>query len=260
MSELDQLLRAVHNSSKYQQVNADFVRRLGQIELDKRRNLKAAIKATKNKLHQVAGAYLSSRMDYDQWLEALRDADNLRSQCRAIMEAHASTRERLPILDEFYSTILADLGPIHSVIDVACGLNPLTIPWMPLAPDATYWAYDIYDDLMHFVDNLLQILDVNGHGYAQDISRPVPSQAAQVALVLKTLPVLEQIEKGAAVRLLENIQADHIVVSFPIASLTGKHKDMATHYETQLRDWLVGKAWRVHRWEMATELTFRLDT
>ena len=70
------------------------------------------------------------------------------------MSLHASTRERLPILDGFYSTVLAALPAPRRVLDIACGLNPLASSWMPLAPDVTYTAYDIYSDMMQFIARL----------------------------------------------------------------------------------------------------------
>src|SRR6185369_15725969 len=144
--------------------------------------LKEAIKATKNKLHQVAGAYLDARLPYDEWLalltaaaaderrttnderptanddEALSNSvlstqsSALAQACRDIMRHHASTRERLPILESFYTTTLASLGPVRSVLDLACGLNPLALPWMPIAPDASYYACDIYADMIAFLN------------------------------------------------------------------------------------------------------------
>jgi len=117
---------------KYSRVGEDVVRRVGAVELDKRRNLKEAIKATKNKLHQIGGAYLDDSPNYVAWSRALAEAASagpkaLRTACREIMRHHASTNERLAILDEFYSAVLADLGPIHTVLDIACGFNPLAI-------------------------------------------------------------------------------------------------------------------------------------
>src|SRR3954454_15558408 len=155
------LIASVQSSQKYAAISEDMIRSIGLRELAARRNLKEAIKATKNKLHQVAGAYLDARLPYDDWLallEAAAAADRqpttddrplsnsklkplplsaakgqnsaLARACLAIMRHHASTRERLPILESFYATTLASLGPVRSVLDLACGLNPLALPWM----------------------------------------------------------------------------------------------------------------------------------
>ena len=137
--ELDALVAAVLGSSKYRAVAPDLVRAIGARELAARPNLKTAIKATKNTLHQAGGAFTDAPIDYDRALAELRAAaaagdEPFRAACRAVMARHTSTRERLPILDTFYATTLAGLPSPGRVLDVACGLNPLAWPWLPLPP------------------------------------------------------------------------------------------------------------------------------
>jgi 16S rRNA (guanine(1405)-N(7))-methyltransferase len=71
---LQQLLEAIQTSAKYRHIDEGFIRSVGAGELEKRRNLKEAIKATKNKLHQVGAAYQDNVPRYARWLEALREA------------------------------------------------------------------------------------------------------------------------------------------------------------------------------------------
>ncbi|HVO69609.1 MAG TPA: hypothetical protein VMT24_06170 [Aggregatilineaceae bacterium] len=260
---LDRLAADVLRSPKYGQVCEEFIRYVGAGELRKRRNLKEAVKATKNKLHQVGGAYLGSRPNYVEWGDMLAvsvpDRERFRETCRRIMGYHASTRERLPLLDEFFAAILADLAPVRSVLDVACGLNPLAIRWMPLAPGAAYYAYDIYRDMIGFIDGFLSLVGVNGQAQARDMLQFVPPEKVEVAFLLKTIPCLEQVDQSAGLRLLEAVNADHVLVSFPVLSLGGFDKRMADNYEARLHDLLAGKGWPVKRFEFATELAFLVD-
>ena len=264
-SPVEQIVDAVLASSKYRHVSREFVRNLGADEFAKRRNLKEAIKATKNKLHQVAGAYLEQGGDYRLWLEQIRteldvgDGDQVRRLCAGIMGAHASTRERLPILDNFYATTLASIAPIRSAIDIACGLNPLAIPWMPLAADAEYYAYDIYDDMMAFLRQFMELIQVRGRAETRDVIRACPTRKAELALVLKAIPCLEQIDRSAPLQLLERLQADYLLVSFPIRSLGGRNKGMATNYELRFHELVDGKNWSIQRFEFATELAFLVE-
>lgn len=261
---IDALVAAVLGSPKYQPITPDLVRRVGARELAARRNLKAAVKATKNKLHQVGGAYLEARIDYEQALIQLREAADTplawRDACRQIMRRHASTNERLPILDDFYATILAGLPPIHSVLDVACGLNPLALPWMPLAPGATYIACDIYTDLMQFLQEFFALAGVNGQAEVRDVIGRPPAYPVDLALVLKTLPCLEQVEKTAAVRLLDALQARYLLISFPAQSLGGRRKGMVENYEAYFYTLIEGRNWQVRRFEFATEVAFLAET
>lgn len=257
---LETLVDAVTRSAKYAAISPALVRRLGAEELAKRRNLKAAVKATKSKLHQVGGAYFTARIDYDEALAQLaavrEETAVFRQTCQDLMRRHASTRERLPILDQFYGRLLADLPPVHRVLDVACGLNPLALPWMPLVPAVEYVALDIFGDMMAFLQGFFDLVGVNGRAIQQDVLSTPPSETADLALILKTLPCLEQAQKGAASSLLDAIQARALIISYPVHSLGGRSKGMVSTYEAQFEALAHGRGWQVQRFEFQTELAF----
>jgi 16S rRNA (guanine(1405)-N(7))-methyltransferase len=261
-ARLDDLVRSIVESPKYRTVSQELVRRIGRRELAARRSLKEAVKATRNKLHQVAGAYLDGRPGYAAWVEQLAAAQasdrELRQACLRIMQHHASTRERAGILDRFYTTALAGLPPIHSVLDVACGLNPLAMPWMPLAPDATYYACDIYVDMMVFLDDFFRLAGVRGQAQVCDLLGDPPGQPVDLALVLKALPPLEQLDKRAGLNLLRALNATYLLVSFPARSLGGRDKGMVEHYASRFLALAAAEGWPVERFEFATELVFRM--
>ena len=257
--QLDRLVEAVLGSPKYRHVSRDLVRRIGEIELGKGRGLKEGIKATRNKLHQVGGAYFEGRARYDDWLVELRVSageGKLREACRKVMGSHASTRERLPILDEFYAVTFADLPPIRSVLDLACGLNPLALPWMPLPPDVTYHACDMYADMVGFLNGVLELMPVNGSAGVCDVLGAIPEEEVDLALILKTIPCLEQVDKTAGARLLENVRAEHLLVSFPVQSLGGRGKGMLENYEARFLEIVGDKPWEVRKFTFQTELAF----
>ncbi len=256
---LDDLVSAVTRSAKYAHVSPMLVREIGAVELTKRPRLKDAVKATKNKLHQVGGAYLSGSLRYQTWLNDLRSAetpDDLRATCIAIMRQHASTRERIPILDTFYATTLADLPPIGSVLDVACGFNPLSRPWMPFDDAVEYSACDIYADAMAFLQEAFPLLGVNGRAEQRDVIHDPPSAPVDLALVLKTLPCLEQVDKAASRKLLDGLNARYLLISYPVASLGGRKKGMAESYTAQFEALAAERDWSFERFEFETELAF----
>lgn len=253
---IDDLVAEILKSPKYKNIAVDFVRRVTEQEAPKHTNFKTAIKAIKNKLHQVGGAYLNETMPYSRWLNELQQTENRAEVLKKIMQSHASTKERLPIVETFFQTTLAEIAPVESVIDVACGLNPLAIPYMPLVPMSSYYAYDIYQDMTGFIHTCLPILGVQGHAQAHDIGQFIPPEQAQVAFVLKTLPCLEQVQKTISLNLLESLQTDYLLVSFPVRSLGGRHKGMVSNYEAQFTELVAGKHWQMQRFEFSTELAF----
>jgi 16S rRNA (guanine(1405)-N(7))-methyltransferase len=185
--------------------------------------------------------------------------DEFRKTLLSIMGHHASTRERLPLLDEFYTTCLAGLPPFKSVLDLACGLNPLSIPWMGLAKGAHYHAVDIYKDMMGFLSEALASLQVDFQARTGSIIPAGPFQPVELALVLKTIPCLEQVDSAAGKNLLDAIQADVILVSFPLRSLGGRDVGMAANYEKRFLEFASGKRWKVNRFEFQNELVFQVS-
>lgn len=259
---LPELVVAVLNSVKYRHIAPALVRTIGAQELAKRRNHKEAIKATKNKLHQAVGAYWSGNQAYAEWLALLHasaaETDALHAVCRTILRQHASTRERLPFLAEFYTTIFAGLPPIHSLLDLACGLNPLTIPWMPLAPAASYAACDVDGEEIAFLQQALPILGVRGEATVCNLLELCPLPPVDVILLLKALPCLEQIDKEISTRLVAAMQAPVIIISYPAQSLGGRHKGMVESYRTHFQSLVQAGGQQVEEFHFPTEIVFRL--
>lgn len=261
--QLDELIATVLASSKYKDISPVLIKRIGEQELQRRRTLKEAVKETKNKLHQVGGAYLDANEQSQSWLYELQQGTHknkqaLQDTCRKVMAYHASTRERLPILDVFYDTLFAQLPPIHSILDIACGLNPLALPWMP-QEITTYYAYDIYQHITDTLNEWLQLLQLQGHARVCDVLQDCPTREVDLAFILKTLPCLEQVDKQAGHRLLHTLNARHIIVSYPLQSLAGRGKGMLTFYEKHFKELIADEPWSVQRFEFANELVFVLE-
>jgi 16S rRNA (guanine(1405)-N(7))-methyltransferase len=261
------LVAAVRQGAKYRHVSADLVAAIARGELARRGSRAAAIKETRNKLHQAGGAYLGTRVKYGDWLADLSaasrtgDPEEVRNACRRIMRHHASTRERLPILEGFYGRMLAGLPPIKSIVDVACGFNPLAIPWMPLAPEATYLALDIYDDMIDFLNACFPLLGIaRGHAQVRDVSRSRIEGHADVALILKALPILEQLQEGTAMTLLRSLDVPYLLVSFPARSLGGRSKGMVRNYGAWFDAAARAEGWSVERVVFPTELAYLVRT
>jgi 16S rRNA (guanine(1405)-N(7))-methyltransferase len=257
----DRIVAAIAAIGRHRDVAPDVVRRVALEEIPKRSSFAETLKATKARLHQIGGAFLSPTMPFDRWLAELRDADlAMRPDiCKRIMASHASTRERLPLLDALYATIFADLPPIHSVLDLACGLHPLALPWMPLAPGATYHAYDIYEPMMRFIDAFLELSGVAGSASTWDLVQGPPPMRADLAFILKTLPCLELTRQEAGKILLTETRARFLVVSFPLHTLGGHRKGMGATYERHFAELTSDQSWQIRRYAFTSELVFVID-
>lgn len=262
MDDLDRLVEAVRENPKYRAIDEGLVRRVGAQELAKGRGWKEAVKSARGKLHQVGGAYQEGGIRYAAWAEEMERLPHdlghpdARDFCRRMMAQHASTKERLPLLDVFYQDTLAGAAPLTSLLDVACGLNPLALAWMPAAANVEYTACDIYTDMVEFLNRFFVHFGVRGRAFVCDLTATVPDVPVQAALALKTIPCLEQLDKNIAPRLLDGLRAETLLVSFPARSLGGRNKGMPEFYEAHLRDLLHGKDWNVQKFAYSTELAF----
>jgi 16S rRNA (guanine(1405)-N(7))-methyltransferase len=259
---LDELVEQVRENEKYTAIDLQLIRSLGATELQKRGSLKEAVKSTRNKLHQVGSSYQEKPIPYPAWqnelsaLPAELASESVRAGLCRWMQMHASTQERLAIHETFFKQSLSGLGPIHSILDLACGLNPLNLPWMPFASDFSYSACDIYTDMVAFLDTFFAHFHLHGSAFTCDLTRTIPPQPVQLALLLKTIPCLEQIDKGAGLRLLEGLQAENILVTFPTHSLGGRSKGMVHNYSDHFAQLVSGKPWQITRFDFPGELAF----
>ncbi len=282
-AQIDAVVDAILAVPKYRSIDPTLIRTLASRELVVRRTTREALKATKNHLHQVTGAYVKQRIDVERWLALLRSGAALppvtpseetliraaRANLRVahlddsflhatlyLMAQHASSRERLPFLSHFYACVFGTLPPIRSVLDIGCGLNPLAIPWMPLAADAVYYASDIDGTLIEFIERFLTLTGIPGSAEVRDQVTSPGGPPVDLALALKIAPVLEQIEHGAAARLLEALDAPFVLVSYPVQTLGGRRKGMGATYERQFEALVADGQWDVQRFVFPAELAF----
>lgn len=259
---LEQLISEVRSGRKYMHISTGLVRRLAETSLRKGLKGKAAVKDIRNKLHQVGGAYFKHVPDYTNLIHELGElpsnfhSESIKRFCSSQMGSHASTAERLPLLADFFQTCLTPIAPITSILDLACGFTPLSIPWMPLSDRFTYYACDIYADMLNFIQAFFTHCQIDGQATVCDLIGKPPSQQAQVAFLLKTIPCLEQVDKQIGLPLLESIQADHIMVSFPAASLGGRKKGMPAYYRDHFLSLIDRKPWSVREFTFPSELAF----
>lgn len=257
MPELEDVVAAVATSKKYHSICTDTIRRIAERELASHGNAKAAAKATKRRLHQVYGAF-EQDFDYEAAYQRLQNAfrldseDEIEASCREILSLHSSTRERLPILDRFYSAIFEITGQPATVLDLGCGLSPLALPWM--GPIARYIALDIDTDRVHFLNQYLSLAGFEPLARCQDVLARPPDDTADVTLLLKMSPTLERQESGATLRLVEQLDSPFVVVSYAVKSLGGRDKGMLQQYQRQFLELAGDRRWSVEELVFETEL------
>jgi 16S rRNA (guanine(1405)-N(7))-methyltransferase len=200
------------------------VARLAAEELPKARNTDEAVKRVKRRLHQAVGAFRSGRTaTADRGIWPVEDPHALRAACARAMSRHASTRERLPYIDTFHAGIWRVTGVPDLLLDLGCGLGPLSLPWMDIG-SAPYHASDADAGSLGVVRSFLEAAGqphrVTVHDLA--VGPPAVDKVADVVLMLKLVTTLDRQDPEAAARLLRTVRARYAVVSFAARSLGGR--------------------------------------
>lgn len=250
-----QALDALKSSRKYGDLCEDTLERVFLEELQKRKNLKDVDKQTRARLHQITGAFMTreqlkrARACLDRYAEgdhqALIDALTL----------HASTAERLPVMDELYDRTLNQMGKPTLILDLACGLNPLYLG----SKGHCARGYDIHGGTNQLVNDWAARCGMDVQAQTRDVTLPIDYPAADLALIMKLLPVLEQQRKGSAMQLLMQLPARHLLVSFPTRTLGGRGVGMEGQYTAWFEGNLPPEFNVLDRFVIGTELCYLLE-
>ncbi len=261
---LEKIFESIQTRPKYRVILPGLIRTITEQEIQKRSSEKEISKAVRSRLHQIGGAYFSQKTNYAEWLSYLSNAKTEGDQsflqaCMQVMRLHASTSERIQILPDFFTTCLQSITPVHSILDLACGLNPLAQTWMPLAKDHTYYACDIFTDMLDFLQSFFSIAGVNGKSFGCDLLSSIPNHTIQLAFLLKIIPLLDQFDKSIAKKLFQELKAEHILVSFPTRSLGGKEKGMKKTYSQRFNQIIEDLNYSIQSFQFPNEIAFLIS-
>ncbi len=262
--KVEAIVTAVKQSKKYRDTYEETIRVLAADALHRHRKHKPALKAVRQQLHSIMAPYLGDPK-YEQAVEQLKvafetnDAVQIKECCHSLLHDHLSTRERLPILEDFYTEIFRVTGQPKSIIDIACGLNPLAFPWMNLELPISFYAYDIHEPRIHFLNQYFVLQGLPQLAKLQDVAHHFPQEQADVALFLKELPRFERNYKGQGRPLLQALNARYIVLSFPTVSTHGG-RNLTNRYREFMYQTIDGLDWQATELLFDGELVFCLKT
>ena len=258
-----EIVERVLRSPRYRDVDRALLARLADEEVPRARNAADAVKRVKRRLHQAVGAFSSGAARPDALAAAWSGdltAPDFRDACADAMRTHSSTRERAEHLDAFYAGIWAVTGVPDRILDVGCGLNPLSLPWMGVPRDATYLASDVDRRPLAAVSAFLTLVDQPHDVEVRDLVESPPVSEADVALLLKVVTTLDRQDPVAATNLLRTLRVRHAVVSFPTRSLGGHRRGMDRTYRDRLERLMddAGRVSAVAEASVPNELVFML--
>ncbi len=263
--EYDQLISSIQNSKKYRmlQIPKETILDILKLEEKKYPNKTSLEASVRRKLHNIVAPYLD-RVDYAHELNAMEllwGSDNeyeIKNYCKKILSGHASTRERLSRLEEFYQFIFDNTGVPSAILDLACGLNPFAIPFMHLPKSTMYYAYDIHKPRIDLINKFFMLYGMQPLALQQDILVNPPSQQAEITFFFKEAHRLEKRQSGANRTLWQTINTRYLVITLPAVDLK-HHHDLTVKHREILLDATQGLPWRWIEKTIQDEIVFIIE-
>ncbi len=254
--EIAKLIDSVHKSHKYRNLALPdaFLLDLINQNLNNSKNFSELKYNFRKTLHNVIAPYLED-IDYQaeiknlkSGLEDLSSEEALKTYCLKMMAKHASTKERIPHLQAFFDAIHAVIGEPESVLDLACALDPLCLPWIRLAPQAIFKAFDLNGSRIQYLQSFFDAAGIKAEAIQQDILLNPPEVHADCAFFFKEAHRLEKRQPGSTRILIENTKVKTFILSLPAFDLKGHHSLENYHRN------LVEKAIEAKNWDLESKL------
>ena len=259
--DITQMAERVLRSRKYNAVGmpADTVTDLIRQEIASGKPAKEVEKAMREKLHQIIAPYLGDP-DYSAEEQRLAEAvargpEAVEGWCRHILSVHTSSRERLPHLREFYSTVIEKIGTPKSILDTACAFNPFAFPWMGLPKETAYHAYDLHSPRVRLINSFFSAYGLEPLAEVRDILLDPPRIPADTAFFFKEAHRFEARKKGCNRAFWISLPVKTIVVTLPAENLTGTHQ-MRDRQRGLIEKNIEGLGWQLEETELAGEMIF----
>lgn len=261
-SDIPEIVEEILASRKYRDLSippetvADLVTR----EWPRHTRRADALQSVRQKLHNIIAPYLGDP-DYPAAQTALRAAfasgqtEQVKAACLNLLSAHASTRERIPLLETFYPRLWQVTGIPHTVLDLACALHPFGLPWMGLPTDLRYHAYDLHQPRLDCINAFFTLANLPPLGEKRDILVNPPEVEADVAFFFKEAHRFDQRQRGCNRAFWQALNVRWFLVSLPSENLTGR-RNLLEKMRSLVYTALEGSGWPVIEVSFPGEIVF----
>jgi len=228
-----EILESVKKHKKYQSISDEIV--IDEIKKYLRSNPnvthidKQLIKDIRKELHlSYASFQTKKKSKRKKYLEALKKNTD-EELTKKLLSITLSTKERLKDYKQLYRQIFKITGKPKSIIDLGCGLNPVSYPFMNIKK-VDYFAYDIDEDDMRFLNDYFKIMKSHGlNGKAAILNLRNLKQVANllstdIIFLFKVIDIIDKKDHKLSEQLIKKLipKTKFIVASFATRTLTRK--------------------------------------
>ncbi|MFP4118837.1 MAG: hypothetical protein ACLFTH_02170, partial [Candidatus Woesearchaeota archaeon] len=228
---------------------------------------KQLLSETRKYLRDVYGVFLQKPLSaFSPLLDSMTAIDD--GVIDRLLEAHQSTRERVPYYDEVYSLIWGVCKnhgvseESFSVLDLACGWNPFALKFFPVTP-SSYFASDLSSEDMALVRRFLENTGIDGDARAFNLLSSEFTHwldtlpFVDVCFLFKALDSLEYSSRHSSKKLLSKLSSKCrlVVVSFSRVSIGGR-QEIDAKRRSWFETWCEKNGWVFEVSSVPTELFY----
>jgi len=220
------------------------------------------IKGIRAELRKVYGAFILQEYAKKKIiLERLKDDKDSQSIHEELLNLHKSTKERMGHYRILYDKIFEDITGKAVVMDIACGLNPVSNIYFR-QKIKKYIASDISSEDCDFLKAYFDVVNIDNEVFPMDLSdednyKKLSSYKCDVCLIFKSLDGIERVKRNITRRLLQSIDTKYFAITFPTLPLSG-HRDIKENRRLWLERLLDGLGWKWDKQLIENELLYRV--
>ena len=237
--EIKKVLDYVQKSKKYKPISKTLIKdeikkyfkinpkALKFIDKEKSSKFKDIVKGVRSKLHFVHGSFQKEGKK-DIYLKQIYGINDYKNHDK-ILVCNLSTKERLNDYQKLYKVIFKITGKPKSILDLGCGINPVSYPYMGVN-GISYYAYDINEDDCGFLNRYFKLMKdytgIKGKSFVLDLSKIANIKKlpkADVCFMFKFLDVVERKGHKFSEDVIKNLNCKYIVASFSTKTVSGKN-------------------------------------
>ncbi len=212
-------------------------RRYESEDVTRWRDYRDIVKACRKGIYYRLRRYWRDPADADEIIDRLErkvrrgasveDVETLRTD---LLAAHTSTMERLPHYEEFYEGLFDAAGVPRTVLDVGCGVHPLSYPFTGAGRrTALYAAVDKDRRALRAlrayatVVGAERLVPIELTVERADWAERLPEPSFELGQMLKVVPVVNRLDREA-LGALGSIPAERVLLTGSVESMTRRQR------------------------------------
>lgn len=201
-------------------------------ELSRSKEFSELKKVVRTELRAIYGVFdLDEKRERKGLIKRLNKKNITREErgkiAQQLLLLHKSSKERIEQYEKIYKRIFTITGLPDSILDLGCGTNPYSYSYLGCRP--TYIAMDLPSDDLKDIAEFFKTEGIDGEAIGIDLVKEyaklgelLKERTVDIVLLFKLLDSLESVKRNISGKLLENLHARWIVVSFPLVSIGGR--------------------------------------